>query len=85
MRFPFGRGARQREIDGLHQRIAELQDEISKIEDSLATESPDVETTDAYRSVQLLRESMRREELATLRQELGGLEARLLAAGSRVG
>jgi hypothetical protein len=77
VRFPFGRGARQRELDGLRQRIVELQDEISKIEDSLAVESPDVETTDAYRSVQLLRESMRREELATLRQELRGLDARL--------
>lgn len=77
MRFPFGRGARQREIEGLRQRIAELQDEITKIQDSLAAESPDIETTDAYRSVQLLRESMRREELATLREELRGLEARV--------
>jgi hypothetical protein len=77
VRFPFGRGARQREIDGLRQRIAELQDEITKVEESLLAESPDVETTDAYRSVQLLRESMRREELTTLRQDLGGLEARL--------
>jgi len=77
VRFPFGRGARQREIDGLRQRIAELQDEITKIQDSLAAESPDIETTDAYRSVQLLRESMRREELATLREELRGLEARV--------
>lgn len=77
MRFPFGRGARQREIDGLRQRIAELQDDITKLAGTLAAESPDVETTDAYRSVQLLRESMRREELTTLHQELAGLEARL--------
>ncbi len=77
MRFPFGRGARQREIDGLRQRIAELQDEITRLQENLAGETPDVETTDAYRSVQLLRESMRREELITLHQELSGLEARL--------
>jgi len=77
VRFPFGRGARQRELEGLRQRIAELQDEISKIQDSLDVEVPDVETTDAYRSVQLLRESMRREELATLHAELRGLEARV--------
>ncbi len=77
MRFPFGRGARQREIDGLRQRIAELQDDITSLDQTLTAEAPDVETTDAYRSVQLLRESMRREELTTLRQELAGLEARL--------
>jgi hypothetical protein len=77
VRFPFGRGARRREIDGLRQRVAELQDEITKLEESLAAEAPDVETTDAYRSVQVLRESMRREELTALQTELQGLEARL--------
>ena len=47
MRFPFGRGARQREVDGLRQRIAELQGEITKLEETLIAESPDTETTDA--------------------------------------
>ena len=77
MRFPFGRGARQREIDSLRQRIAELQDEVTAIEESLAARAPDADATDAYKSVQALRESMRREEIATLREEMRGLEARL--------
>jgi hypothetical protein len=76
LRFPFGRSPRRRELEEIQKRIAQLRDEIARLEQTAEELPEDAETSDAYRSVQRLRGSMAREELTTKRAELRQLEAR---------
>jgi hypothetical protein len=76
VRFPFGRSPRRRELEEIQKRVAQLWEEISRLEQTAEDLPEDMDTSDAYRSVQRLRGSMAREELVSKRAELRQLEER---------
>lgn len=83
MRFLFRGDARRRELNDVRERIGRTRAEIERLESTAGEPVRDAEAGDAYRSVQQVRASMARQELATRRAELAELlerEAALEAA-----
>lgn len=81
MRFLFRGDARRRELNDVRERIGRTRAEVERLEKT--ADEPHAEAGEAYRSVQQVRASMARQELATRRAELAELlerEAALEAA-----
>ncbi|MBM2809292.1 MAG: Bacterial domain [Chloroflexi bacterium] len=79
MRFPFGRSPRRRELEDLEKRADALGQEVAQLEAAIQGPGGDADSSDAYRSVRRLRESMARQELTGKQTELDQVLARIAA------